>query len=332
MEEQYLWQVYVIGPPGRYETVISATEPTVAPSDGSPILASETIILQSMFLNLSTPGYVNLETQLADNQALKINASNINGGIDIDSGLGGITIDTTNAVAINAAAQSNFTTTNGNLVLNATAGLVNIDAGSGINLGNDATTTPILIGTTDYLKHVTIGSTNTTSSTTINSGTGGVIIGNNANTGEITLGTVNTDKTIKIGNNSTFSRIYQRFGMGGGLIRSQATAIFVFGDQDTTIFVGHLLTGILSGTPDITRNLNLPTAADIVFGIAGSQNDDAVDFTVINKGTGIYNVVPGTNGTFDGSNIVNTLSSGTFRLRITNVSSGNEAYIVYRLA
>lgn len=132
--ERYLWKVYCIGPPGRYETVISETEPITCPSGGE-IDTSETIKLQSLFIDIITPGYINLESSLADNQALKIQASDEFGGIDIDAGIGGITIDTTNSVLINANAASTFSTSVGTLLLNSTTGLVNIQAGSGINVG-----------------------------------------------------------------------------------------------------------------------------------------------------------------------------------------------------
>lgn len=328
MSEQYLWKVYVIGPPSRYETIISSTIPTVAPSDGSPINHEETSILASLFLNLTTPGYVNINSELADNQAIKINTSDANGGIDIDSGFGGITIDSTNTISLDANAESNFTTTNGNLILNATQGLLNIDGGAGINLGNN-TTSPIYIGTSDYLKVINIGSTNTTSSTTINSGTGGIIIGNNANGGEIHIAAgAGTNKIIKIGNSETFSRIFTRYGTGGGHIKSQGSGVFVLGDQDTTILTSHLLAGILYGTSTTTLNLLLPSANDIITSIGDLQINDSIDFSVINLGTGTYTIVPGTNGTVLGNAIIPEQRSGLFRLAITNSMS----YVIYRLS
>lgn len=142
MTERYLWRVYCLGPPGRHETVISETEPTTCPSGGD-IDPSETIKLQSLFIDISTPGYVNLESRLADNQALKIQASDEFGGIDIDAGMGGITLDTTNSILLNSNAQSTFTAGNGNLDLEATLGVLNLTAGSGINVGSIATT-PVL--------------------------------------------------------------------------------------------------------------------------------------------------------------------------------------------
>ena len=330
--ERYVWRVYV---PSRsaYETVISETEPTTA-GDGAAIDMNETIKLQSLFIDLSTPGYLNLESTLSDNQAVTINASDINGGIRVLSGIGGILVGTTNAIALNAAAASNFTTTNGNLTLEATAGLVNIDAVSGINIGNNATTTPILIGTSANVKTVEIGNSTGTSSTTINAGTFGVIIGNNANSGEVHIASINSDKTVHIGNGSTFSRVFLRYGEGGGLIKKQANAIFI-PDADTNIFVSHLLNGILAGTLTAPRNLLMPTATDVVTGIAGIQVNDAIDFSVINRSAiGSFTVVAGTGGSIDGNAIVDAVTdkSGLFRLQVTNITSGTETYTIYRMS
>ena len=328
--EEYLWRVYVIGPPGRYETVVSATEPTVAPSDGSPINPSETIIMASLFINLSTPGYVNIRSELSDNQAIKIYASDPNGGIDMDAGFGGITIDTTNSISLDAAAASNFTTTVGNLLLRASTGLLNLESGAGINIGNSLGVA-ILIGTADALKHINIGSTNTSSSTTINSGTGGITIGNNSSGGEIHIASNNdTARTVVINNNNTFTRTFLRYGLGGGLIKTQGAAIWVPGDNDTNLVLSHLIDGILSGTPDAPRQLLLPNAENAI--ISAATVDDSIDFSVINKGIGTYTVVPGTGGSVDGNPLVSAGTSGLFRLRYTNVSSGTESYVVYRLS
>ena len=333
LPERFLWRVYVIGPPGRYETVISETEPTIAPSDGSPIDPNETMKLAALFIDLTTPGYVNLESQLADNQALKIRASDPNGGIDIDAGFGGITMDTTNTISLNAAAASNFTTSNGNLTLEATSGLVNIDSGSGINIGN-GTTTPVLIGTAGNVKTVELGSSFGTSTTTIHAGTFGLFIGNDANGGGIYIGTIANDKTINIGNSSTFSRVFMRYGEGGGLIKHQNTAVWI-PDADTTIFTSHLLNGILGGTLTAPRQLLLPTAATLVTSIPGIEVNDAIDFSVINRSaTGSFTVVPGTGGFVDGNAVVDAVTdkSGLFRIQITNITAGTEAYTIYRIA
>lgn len=58
--------------------------------------------------------------------AVRIQADDAAGGIDVDAGTGGITIDSTDAISIDAAAASNFTTSAGDLSLISSAGSVNI--------------------------------------------------------------------------------------------------------------------------------------------------------------------------------------------------------------
>jgi hypothetical protein len=62
--------------------------------------------------------------------AIQLNASDAAGGIDINAGTGGITIDTTAALSLDSATASNFTVTGAaDLTLNSTAGAVNITSG-----------------------------------------------------------------------------------------------------------------------------------------------------------------------------------------------------------
>lgn len=173
--QQYLWRVRRTDN-GLYETEISGTEPTVAPSDGGAIDTSQTVILSSEFTSIVDSGYVNLESTLADNQAIKINASNAAGGIDIGAGTGGITIDTTNSISLDGAAASNFTTTSGNLELRATVALVNIDGGSGINIGSLTEAQPINIGTPAADRTITVGNTTGASQVSVLTGTGGFLV------------------------------------------------------------------------------------------------------------------------------------------------------------
>lgn len=62
--------------------------------------------------------------------AVQINASNAAGGIDINAGTGGITVDTTDAISLDSVAASNFTVTGAaDLTLQSTAGAVNVISG-----------------------------------------------------------------------------------------------------------------------------------------------------------------------------------------------------------
>ena len=329
--EQYVWRVYSLVR-NQYESIISQNEPLVA-ADSTSIDQSLTTIIQSLFLNLVTDGYLNLESQLADNLALRIQASDANGGISMTSGFGGTIISSTNAISIDGGAASNFTVSNGNLTLNSTTGLVNIDAQAGINIGNGSTT-PILIGTSGSVKNVELGSSIGTSSTAIHGGTYGLTIGNDANPGGIYIASINTDKTVTIGNSSTFTRIHLRYGEGGGLIKKQSPAVFI-SDADTNILTAHLLNGILAGTLTTTRQLLLPTAATLVASIPGVEVNDCFDFSVINRSNvGGFTIVPDTGGSVDGNNFVDAVidKSSQFRLCVTNIGAGTETYVIYRMS
>jgi len=174
MSVRYLWRVYCTFT-NSYEVEVSETEPTVCPVDGNAIDTNLTTIIESRYEDIESDGYIVIDSSLADNRAIQIITSDVNGGIDIDAGLGGIAVDSTNAISLDAAAASNFTTTTGNLTLQATAGLVNIDGGSGMNIGNDASTTPINIGSSANAKTLTIGNNTGASQLNLLSGTGGIL-------------------------------------------------------------------------------------------------------------------------------------------------------------
>ncbi len=65
--------------------------------------------------------------------AIRINASNTSGGIDIDAGTGGATLDTTGGISLDSATASNFTVTGaGDLTLSTTAGSANLIGGEAV--------------------------------------------------------------------------------------------------------------------------------------------------------------------------------------------------------
>lgn len=135
---------------------------------------------------ISTTGYIELNSSLADNGALLLQASDPAGGIDIDCGTGGITIDSNNTISLDAAAESNFTTSAGNLILRASSGLVNINGGSGINIGNLAEAQPINMGTGAAARTISIGNTTGATQLCLMAGTGGYLV-DTASGGPISL-------------------------------------------------------------------------------------------------------------------------------------------------
>jgi hypothetical protein len=148
-----------------------------------------------------TTNYINIASSLADNEAITINAVNQYGGIAINAGYGGILTNTTNSISFNAGAASNFTASNGNLVFTASAGLLNLDAASGINIGNLLTTTPIYIGTSSYAKTIGIGNEASSSTLNLYAGTGG-LNANIANGGSISLNSTGANSNFTLNSNA----------------------------------------------------------------------------------------------------------------------------------
>ena len=173
-------------------------------------------------------GYINMESTLSDNQAVQINASNINGGILINSGFGGIEIDTTNAISMNANAGSNLSTTLGNVLLQSEPGLVNLDGGAGINIGCDNnlanTVTPIVtpiinIGTSSSAKTISIGNSTGTTAVTMTAGSGDVDI--NSSSGQVhIMGNNSASDAIKLDASSGTNGVTVLSGSSGVTVNS----------------------------------------------------------------------------------------------------------------
>lgn len=129
-------------------------------------------------------------------------------------------------------------------------------------------------------------------------------------------------------------------GSSSALSASVTPAPTTVADADVTVTVSELRTGIVVQTPTVTRAVTLPTAvlmADFL-----SSVGDSYDFTIINLGadTAHITVTPGVGGTSVGymtlrdsdATTASDIGSAKFRVRQTDVTSGSEAYVVYRLS
>lgn len=90
-----------------------------------------------------------------------------------------------------------------------------------------------------------------------------------------------------------------------------------------------------SVTLSANRALTLPTAALLVAGLSGAKVGTSLVFNVTTgalSGSGDVVVTAGTGGTTVGAMAVDASSQSQFRVRLTNVSSGTEAYQVQRLS
>jgi hypothetical protein len=99
------------------------------------------IDLSATTIDINGASVVDINAQAGSASAIIMSASHAGGGINIDAGTAGITIDCDDAISIDAAAASNFTTTSGALTLagvsldiDASAGAIAIDAAGA---GND---------------------------------------------------------------------------------------------------------------------------------------------------------------------------------------------------
>jgi len=226
----------------------------------------------------SDVGGVTIASGLASADAININASDAAGGIDIDAGTNGISMVCAN-------------------------GAVNIESGTGaINVGADAAA-----------HTVTVGSTNTTAGTVIQSGTGDVAItstdaitadatgvlelnssgaaigiGNDADAFAINVGTGAAARTITIGNSTGATAVDINCGTGDVTLGANATAhTTTVGSTNTTCNVI-----VQSGTGGIA--VNSGGVCDVDAAGALSLNSSAAAINVgndavaqaINIGTG----------------------------------------------
>ncbi len=77
---------------GVYEYGYSTTEPTVAFSDSGSIVSGKTVILKTRGTNNVTDGSIYLEATKSSSTAIRLNASNTAGGVQIDTGTGGLSL------------------------------------------------------------------------------------------------------------------------------------------------------------------------------------------------------------------------------------------------
>ncbi|ARF08685.1 hypothetical protein Catovirus_1_735 [Catovirus CTV1] len=322
--KRYIWRVYCPAT-SQYETVISDTEPTVCPSDGTtPVDPSKTAIIESVFTDIITEGYINIESQLSDSGALKINASNVNGGIIMSSGIGGTNILSTNVISLTGAAASNFTTSSGNLTLKATSGLLDMDGGSGINIGNLSTTTPINIGTSSYSKNINIGNNTGSTNVTLRSGSGQLVFNSADTTSDaiqfFSSGGINSNATgiinIATSNNTGGAITLDAAFNNGGITISSGSQGIIISSNGGLIGIGTFSGGdVQIGTASIARTITI-------------GNSTSTTSVFINSGTG--GIAIGNDNSAGEIQLGNTSSAKT--VVIGNNNSGTRIFQRYGTA
>lgn len=210
----------------------------------------------------STTDTLSLSGGAASSSAVVIASSDVAGGIDIDAGTGGITIDSTGAISLDGTASSNFSVSGasvdlslvsagGQLIMNAeeaaanalrmlsVAGGLDVDTGLAIDIhstgGNVAMSTAsgtMLLDCTGVLE--------------LNSSAGIISVGNDAVNQNINLGTAGA-RTITIGNGTGATSVVVDSGSGALNLGTNAVAHTVTLGSVT----GVASTVIQSGTGDV---------------------------------------------------------------------------------
>lgn len=295
---------------------------------------------------MNVGGYKIIESTLSDNKAVQILASDVNGGIYVEAGVGGIYAVTTNSISLNATAASNLTTSNGDLELKATAGLVSIDAGSGINIGNDVITPLVNVATTSTNKVITMGNFTGTTSVTLLAATGGI----NATTSGGIIALTSTSETadaIKLDASGSNSGVLILTGSGGyvlnsGLGQTQITSMNTNIDAvriDTSGSIGGIFlaagsSGIYIGNDGVAHPIvmgnNVTTSSVMIQSGSGGNVIDSTGSTTVTANTSV-NIGNTSNtvvnvGNSAGTTAVN-INSGTFGITIGNDANNSEIQI-----
>lgn len=244
----------------------------------------------------NTAGSVNITGGEAAADAVVISASNAAGGVSVASGTGGIAVAATN-------------------------GAISVTSGTGaLSVSADAAATTVNIGTGAAAKTVVLGSTNTTSTTTVQSGTGGVIvtstdevlvdcagvlelnssagvigIGNDAVAQNINIGTGAAARVVTIGNITGASQVVLNSGTAGVAINTTGAGDVVVTSADTVLIDGagvvelNSSAGAISiGNDAVAQAINVGTgAAARTITVGNVTGATAVN---INSGTGGINL------------------------------------------
>lgn len=98
-----------------------------------------------------------------------------------------------------------------------------------------------------------------------------------------------------------------------------------------TITIAQLLAKILQATPTAAATYTLPTAALLVAGISNCRVGDSFDFIVENRsgGANTVTVAAGSGGTGKGTLTCAQNIVRAYKITVTNVGSGTEAYMLY---
>lgn len=237
-------------------------------------------------------GVVNLATDATDN-AVNIGTS-ASAGRTITVGN---SVGTSRVLLVGGSGSSAWTTANGGITI--TTGTGNLV------LSNDATNNTLSIGAGAGVKTVVLGSGNTTSTTTIDCGTGGLFLGTGANAHATTVGSVNTTSSTAIQSGSGQLTIVST--NGAMTISSGTGAMAISGDAAAT-------------------TVTLGTGAAVKTLTVGSTNTTSA--TTLQCGSGQM-LIQSTNGAFNVTSGTGTMSiANDATAQTVNIATGAGAKLV----
>lgn len=282
-------------------------------------------------LIFNAPGYSQFMSDLSDSQAVQIKANDVNGGVYIYAGDGGIEVETTNAFVVNAGAVISLTNTVGNITTSA-AGLAEINAVSGINIGNMADAAPINIGTSASVRTITMGNNTGATAVAVTSGTGSITLTSSNNiqfnsTGGITSSAAGTINLATSSSSATAIILDAAFGGGGIFISSGAQGISV-NSAGGLIGIGNGSGGnIQLGTAAVARTISVgnntgATTVNLTSG-SGGVSLNSTGAVVVNSSGSTINL-----GTFADNFGINIGTAGSRVTTIGNTNAGSLVSII----
>lgn len=282
-------------------------------------------------------------TQTSGATVITIGTNNTSGTgtTSIRSGSGGLTLSAFNGGAVNlGTAATAQTVTIGNvtgataLVLNSgTAGYVNtttngvftVATGTGtVTISGDATANAINIATGAAVKSLTLGSTNTTSSVTINTGSGGITIPSFTTTGAlvstsaglITDATASTTGFILASNGSSTAPSFQSMSSLGGFTWNNTTG----STQTMAVNNGYvsndgatLVTFTLPATAAVLQRVSIQGAGSGLWTIAQNAGQ-TIHSNYVSTTTGVTGTVSSTNQ-YDSIDLICITANTDFAVR-----------------
>lgn len=107
-------------------------------------------------------------------------------------------------------------------------------------------------------------------------------------------------------------------------------SVTALADAAATLTAAEMIAGLFTITPTAGRALTTDTAANIVAAISGAEVGTWFDLTIVCLAAFAATLTAGSGVTIVGTAAVNN-QAGTFKVLLTDVTSGSEAVTIYRM-